>query len=195
MTSTSGAEVVAEGIAHSAASVPSRKGWRRIRIGMATRLTLVVIPLVLVPLGALAYVWYSSTKAAMELQVREELQVRLRQVALRLRPFLRERELDLYDLAGSPALRDYHTQLERVFKVDGAVRPLGQGLAQYLLGARGTGCDYDHFSTVLLFLAQGFFEGKGVRLVDFVRHVFANPGAGLVQFEGRIFLRHLFHAD
>src|SRR5215467_12825057 len=80
-------------------SASSEARWRRVRFGMATRLTLVVIPLVLVPLGALAYAWYSSTKTAMELQVREELQVRLRQVALRLRPFIRERELDLYDLA------------------------------------------------------------------------------------------------
>jgi signal transduction histidine kinase/HAMP domain-containing protein len=82
------------------------------RLRIATKLTLVVIPLVLLPLGGFAYVWYSKTKAALELQVREELQARLRQVGFRLRPFLRERELDLYDLASSPALRDYHTQLD-----------------------------------------------------------------------------------
>jgi signal transduction histidine kinase/CheY-like chemotaxis protein len=82
------------------------------RLRIATKLTLVVIPLVLLPLGGLAYVWYSSTRAALERQVREELQARLHQVELRLRPFLRERELDLYDLASSPLLRDYHTQLE-----------------------------------------------------------------------------------
>ena len=84
----------------------------RVRFGIVTRLTLVVIPLVLLPLGGLVYVWYSSTKATLEVQIREELQVRLRQVALRLKPFLRERELDLYDLTSSPALRDYQTQLE-----------------------------------------------------------------------------------
>src|SRR5215831_5476564 len=112
----------------------SRTGWRRIRFGIATRLTLVVIPLVLVPLGALAYVWYSTTKAAMEFQVREELQVRLRQVALRLRPFLRERELDLYDLASSPALRDYHTQLDYrlVQEADVALKKLAEHFVQFL---------------------------------------------------------------
>ena len=104
------------------------------RFGIATKLTLVVIPLVLVPLGGLAYVWYSSTKATLELQVREELQVRLRQVALRLRPFLRERELDLYDLASSPALRDYQTQLEYrlVQEADVALKKLAEHFAQFL---------------------------------------------------------------
>jgi signal transduction histidine kinase/HAMP domain-containing protein len=112
----------------------SRTGWRRVRFGIATRLTLVVIPLVLIPLAALAYAWYSSTRAAMELQVREELQVRLRQVALRLRPFLRERELDLYDLASSPALRDYQTQLEYrlVQEADVALKKLAEHFAQFL---------------------------------------------------------------
>ena len=104
------------------------------RFGIATKLTLVVIPLVLVPLGGLAYVWYSSTKATLELQVREELQVRLRQVALRLRPFLRERELDLYDLASSPALRDYQTQLEYrlVQEADVALKKLAEHFGQFL---------------------------------------------------------------
>src|SRR6185312_11560183 len=58
-----------------------------------------------------------------------------------------------------------------------------------------TGRDYDYLSAVLFFLTQGLFQGEGVRLIDFVRHIFADPGAGLVQLEGRIFLRHLFHAD
>ncbi len=104
------------------------------RFGIATKLTLVVIPLVLAPLGGLAYVWYSSTKATLELQVREELQVRLRQVALRLKPFLRERELDLYDLASSPALRDYQTQLEYrlVEEADVALKKLAEHFAQFL---------------------------------------------------------------
>ena len=43
------------------------------RLRIATKLTLVVIPLVLLPLAGLAYVWYSSTKAALERQVREAL--------------------------------------------------------------------------------------------------------------------------
>ena len=82
-----------------------------------------------------------------------------------------------------------------VFKMDGAVRALRQGFAQNLLGARGTGGDDDHFSAVLFFLAQRFFEREGVRFIDFVRNIFADPGAGLVQLERRIFLRHLLHAD
>ena len=108
--------------------------WRRVRFGIVTRLTLVVIPLVLLPLGGLAYVWYSSTKATLEAQIREELQVRLRQVALRLKPFLRERELDLYDLTSSPALRDYQTQLEYrlVQEADVALKKLSDHFAQFL---------------------------------------------------------------
>jgi GAF domain-containing protein/HAMP domain-containing protein len=105
-----------------------------VRFGIATRLTLVVIPLVLLPLGGLAYVWYSSTKTTLEVQIREELQVRLRQVALRLKPFLRERELDLYDLTSSPALRDYQTQLEYrlVQEADVALKKLSDHFAQFL---------------------------------------------------------------
>ena len=82
-----------------------------------------------------------------------------------------------------------------VFQVDGAVRALGQSFAQHLLGPRGTGGDYHDFPAVLFFLTQRLFQGEGVGLIDFVRHVFANPGAGFVQLEGRILLRHLFHAD
>ena len=131
MTPATGAEVVPEG---ARAAALARTGWLRLRFGIAARLTLVVIPLVLVPLGGLAYVWYSSTKATLELQVREELQVRLRQVALRLKPFLRERELDLYDLASSPALRDYHTQLDYrlVQEADVALKKLAEHFAQFL---------------------------------------------------------------
>ena len=134
MTSVTEAEVAPEGVVVGAASAPSRRGWRRVRFGIAARLTLVVIPLVLVPLGGLAYVWYSHTKAALEHQVREELQVRLSQVALRLKPFLRERELDLYDLASSPALRDYQTQLEYrlVQEADVALKKLAEHFAQFV---------------------------------------------------------------
>ncbi len=101
---------------------------------MAAKLTLVVIPLVLLPFGALAYVWYSSTRATLERQVREELQARLHQVELRLRPFLRERELDVYDLAASPVLRDYHTQLEYrlVQEAEVALRKLTEHLEQFV---------------------------------------------------------------
>jgi signal transduction histidine kinase/CheY-like chemotaxis protein len=104
------------------------------RLRIATKLTLVVIPLVLVPLAGLAYVWYSNTRAALELQVREELKARLSQVGLRLKPFLRERELDLYDLASSPALRDYHTQLEYrlVQEADVALKKLAEHIEQFV---------------------------------------------------------------
>jgi signal transduction histidine kinase/CheY-like chemotaxis protein/HAMP domain-containing protein len=104
------------------------------RLRIATKLTLVVIPLVLVPFGGLAYVWYSHTKAALELQVREGLQARLSQVGLRMKPFLRERELDLYDLASSPALRDYHTQLEYrlVQEADVALKKLAEHIEQFV---------------------------------------------------------------
>src|SRR5262245_36675957 len=103
------------------------------RLRIATKLTLVVIPLVLIPLGGLAYLWYSTTRSALELQVREELQARIRQVGFRLRPFLRERELDLYDLASSPALRDYHTQLEYklVQEADVALKKLAEHVEQF----------------------------------------------------------------
>ena len=104
------------------------------RLRIATKLTLVVIPLVLIPLGGVAYLWYSNTKAALERQVREELRVRLHQVGLRLRPFLRERELDVYDLASSPTLRDYHTQLEYrlVQEADVALKKLAEHIAQFV---------------------------------------------------------------
>jgi signal transduction histidine kinase/HAMP domain-containing protein/ActR/RegA family two-component response regulator len=104
------------------------------RLRIATKLTLVVIPLVLLPLGGLAYVWYSSTKADLEFQAQEELEARLRQVGLRLKPFLRERELDLYDLASSPALRDYQTQLEYrlVHEADVALKKLAEHVEQFV---------------------------------------------------------------
>ncbi len=79
--------------------------------------------------------------------------------------------------------------------MDGAIRPFRQGFAQHLLGARGAGGNDHNLAAVLFFLTQRFFEGEGVGLIDFIRHVFADPGAGLVQFEWRILLRHLFHAD
>src|SRR5262245_39142006 len=104
------------------------------RLRIATKLTLVVIPMVLAPLGGLAYLWYSNTRAALELQVREEMKARLRQVGLRLRPFLRERELDLYDLASSPALRDYQTQREYrlVQEADVALQKLAEHVAEFV---------------------------------------------------------------
>jgi signal transduction histidine kinase len=62
------------------------------------------------------------------------LEARLRQVGLRLNPFLRERELDLYDLASSPALRDYQTQLEYrlVQEADVALKQLAEHVEQFV---------------------------------------------------------------
>src|SRR5258708_27847029 len=48
---------------------------------------------------------------------------------------------------------------------------------------------------MLLFLAQSLFERERVRLIHFVRDIFPNPGAALVQFKRRIFLWHLLHAN
>jgi hypothetical protein len=47
---------------------------------------------------------------------------------------------------------------------------------------------------VLFFLAERFFEGIGVGLIDFIGNIFTDPGARLIQFEGRIFLRNLLDA-
>jgi hypothetical protein len=47
---------------------------------------------------------------------------------------------------------------------------------------------------MLFLLPQGFFQRVGVRLVDLIGDVFANPGAGVVQLERRIFLRYLLDA-
>ena len=82
-----------------------------------------------------------------------------------------------------------------VFEMNGAIGALGQSLPQDLLGAGGAGGDYDNVSAVFLLLPQRLFQRKGVGLIDFVGNVFANPGAGFVELQRRIFLRHLFHAD
>ncbi len=82
-----------------------------------------------------------------------------------------------------------------VFEVDGAVSALGQSFAQHLLGAGRAGSDDHHFSGVLFLLAQRLFQREGVRLVHFIRDVFADPGRGFVELERRIFLRHLLHAN
>ena len=83
-----------------------------VRLRIATKLALLLVPLLLLPFATLGYFWYSATRSELEEQVRGELQARVRQFGLRLRPFLRERELDLHDIANSPAVTDYHTQIE-----------------------------------------------------------------------------------
>ena len=65
-TSQPEGERAPEAIAANAAAAPegARGGrWHRVRFGIATRLTLVVIPLVLLPLGGLAYVWYATWRS------------------------------------------------------------------------------------------------------------------------------------
>ena len=132
------------------------------RLRIATKLTLVVIPLVLIPLGGLAYIWYSTTKAALERQVREEILARLHQVALRLRPFVRERELDVYDLASSPTLRDYHTQLEYQLlqEAEVALKKLGEHTAQFVRRREDTVSDVRYLDQNGRELVSGIRRGK-----------------------------------
>ena len=137
------------------------------RLRIATKLTLVVIPMVLIPLGGVAYLWYSNTKTALERQVREELRVRLHQVGLRLRPFLRERELDVYDLASSPTLRDYHTQVEYrlVQEADVALKKLDEHITQFVRRRQETVSD------------ARYLDQNGRELVSGRRRGAQRPGA------------------
>src|SRR3954462_11084385 len=48
---------------------------------------------------------------------------------------------------------------------------------------------------MLFLLSQRLFECVCVRLVHFVRNVFTDPGATLVQLEWCVLLRHLLHAN
>ena len=165
------------------------------RLRIATKLTLVVIPLVLLPLGALAYVWYSSTKAALERQVREELQARLHQVELRLRPFVRERELDVYDLASSPVLRDYHTQLEYrlVQEAEVALRKLTEHLEQFVRRREETVAEARLIDHNGMELASATRQGSGRMRVSYAKAPFfqrarrlpidAGPAASVEQSE------------
>ena len=82
-----------------------------------------------------------------------------------------------------------------VLQMNRAIRALGQRLAQHLLRPRRTAGDDDDFALVLFPLPQRLFEGVGVRLVDFVRDVFADPRAAFVELQRRVFLRHLLHAN
>ena len=82
-----------------------------------------------------------------------------------------------------------------VLQVNGAIGALGQRFAQDLAGARRAGGNHHYFAGVLFLLPQRFFQRVRVGLIDLVGNVFADPGARLVQFEGRIFLRNLLHAN
>ena len=71
--------------------------------------------------------------------------------------------------------------------MDSAVGALGEGFANGLRHARGTGADHDHFAAVLLAQLQGFFESVGVGLVDLeAQVVFVDPGSGGVHAQRRI---------
>ena len=82
-----------------------------------------------------------------------------------------------------------------VFQMNRAIRALGQRLAQHLLRPRRAAGDHDDFAFVLFPLPQRLFQRERVRLVHFVRNIFANPRAAFVELERRIFLRHLLHAN
>src|SRR5437899_5306630 len=79
--------------------------------------------------------------------------------------------------------------------MNGAVSALGESFAQNLLRASWPRGDYHHLAAVLFLLTQRLFERISVRLIDFVRDVFSDPGAALIQLERRVLLRHLLHAD
>ena len=48
---------------------------------------------------------------------------------------------------------------------------------------------------MLFFLAKSFFKREGVRFIDFVGNVFADPRPRLIQLQRSVFLRHLLHAN
>ena len=110
-----------------------------------------------------------------------------------------EDEVEVLVLDGSSkgprSVESIETDKDIVFQVDGAVGALSQGFTQHLAGPGRPGRDGYDFPAVFFLLAKGLFQGVGVRLVDLIRNVFANPGPGLVQLEGSIFLRNLLHAD
>src|SRR5579859_5295956 len=62
-----------------------------------------------------------------------------------------------------------------------AIGSLGQRFAQNLLCTRRTRGDYNYFATMLLFLSEGLFERVGIRLIDLVGDVLANPGAAFIE--------------
>src|SRR5439155_14302708 len=82
-----------------------------------------------------------------------------------------------------------------ILEVNCPICAFGEGFPQNLLGARRAGSGNDYFAAMFFLLAQSLLEAIGIRLVYLVGNVLANPGAGLVELEGGVFLRHLLHAD
>ena len=83
----------------------------------------------------------------------------------------------------------------RVFEVNGPIGALGQSFAEHLLRVRWASGDDNDLAAVLFFLTQSLLKRVRVRFVDLIGHIFANPGAGFVQLQWRVLLRHLFHAN
>ena len=80
--------------------------------------------------------------------------------------------------------------------MQGPVSSLGQSFFNGLLRPRRTQATKHHFSTLLLFQAQPFFECIDVRLVDFKAEVcFLNPGCSLVHAEVGVTSRDLLEAN
>ena len=83
-----------------------------------------------------------------------------------------------------------------VFEMDGAVRALGQRLAQHLLGARRTGGDDDYFAR-----RASLSGGAPLRSAKASGSLTSYETSSRIQvpdsfsLRRRVFLRHLFHAD
>ena len=65
-----------------------------------------------------------------------------------------------------------------LFDMNGAVGAFGEGFANGLRGARGSGAQHHHFAPVFLFQLQAFFQGVSIGLIDLVAEIgILNPGA------------------
>src|SRR5204863_8625309 len=80
-------------------------------------------------------------------------------VIIRLKPGENQIELLILDCRAESTSSVVGIEADKsiVLKMDGPVRTLGQSFPQNLLRPRGAGRDNDHFTAVLLFLAQSFF--------------------------------------
>ena len=82
-----------------------------------------------------------------------------------------------------------------ILEVNCPICAFGEGFAQNLLCASRTGGENDYLVAMFFLLTQSLLERVGVRFVYLVGDILTNPGAGVVQLEGGVFLRHLLHAD
>jgi signal transduction histidine kinase/ActR/RegA family two-component response regulator len=156
-----------------------RQSWG-VRTGIATKLALILIPLLILPFGILGYFWYTKTRAQLEAGVRGELQARLSQFGARLRPFLRERDLDLSDIASSPVIEDYHAQLEYRLREEAEVAR--KKLVDYLVKfARARG----NFVGQVRYLDQKGMEVAGATPEGAHRHLVDRSGLPIFQRAAR----------